>query len=176
MFRGSLPEVDPKDVFLISVLFEDWLQALFKSIDRCLTCTEDGESRQLQKEGISNKGGLTLSLRKMDLLLLHLKLCTAWLNRYQGRVSQYSNSPSWSLELHRSWELLQRVCQCLRRHLSWPWVLRLEAPSFFRFVISWEQSQSWQSPDTDSKQGTDTPGHLKLRNLATENWKAHSSS
>ena len=33
---------------------------------------------------------------------------------------------------------------------------------------NWEQSQSWQSPDTDSQQGTDTPGQVKHRNLAAD--------
>ena len=42
-------------MFLISVFLEDWLQALLKPIDGSLTCTEDGEARQLQRETTGNK-------------------------------------------------------------------------------------------------------------------------
>ena len=52
---SSVPEVDPEDVLLISVFLEDRLQALLKPIDGSLTCTEDGEARQLQRERIGNK-------------------------------------------------------------------------------------------------------------------------
>ena len=43
-----LPEVDPEDMLLISVLLEDRLQTLLKSVNGGLTCSEDGESRQLK--------------------------------------------------------------------------------------------------------------------------------
>ena len=44
-----VPEVDPEDVFLVSVLLEDRLQTLLKPINCGLTCAEDGESWQLKK-------------------------------------------------------------------------------------------------------------------------------
>ena len=44
----AIPQVDPKHVFLISVLLEDWLQALLKTIDGGLACAEDWEARQLK--------------------------------------------------------------------------------------------------------------------------------
>ena len=43
----DIPEVNPEDVFLISVLLEDGLKALLKTIDRGLACAEDGEARKL---------------------------------------------------------------------------------------------------------------------------------
>ena len=45
-----VPEVDPEDVFLVSILLEDRLQTLLKPINCSLTCAEDGESWQLKKK------------------------------------------------------------------------------------------------------------------------------
>ena len=52
--RGS-PEVDPEDMLLVSVLLEDRLQALLKTIDAGLACAEDGETRQLKSRYSLNK-------------------------------------------------------------------------------------------------------------------------
>lgn len=49
MFCIDIPEVDPEDVFLISVLLEDGLEALLETIDRGLACAENGEARKLRK-------------------------------------------------------------------------------------------------------------------------------
>ena len=46
----DIPEVNPEDVFLISVLLEDGLKALLETIDRGLACAEDGEARKLATE------------------------------------------------------------------------------------------------------------------------------
>ena len=46
----NIPEVNPEDVFLISVLLEDGLKALLETIDRGLACAEDGEARKLATE------------------------------------------------------------------------------------------------------------------------------
>ena len=43
------PKVDPEDVFLISILLEDWLETLLKTINGGLTCAKDGESRELKE-------------------------------------------------------------------------------------------------------------------------------
>ena len=43
------PQIDPEDVFLISVLLEDGLEALLETIDRGLACAENGEARKLRK-------------------------------------------------------------------------------------------------------------------------------
>lgn len=45
----GVPEVDPEDVFLISILLEDGLEALLETIDRGLACAENGEARKLVK-------------------------------------------------------------------------------------------------------------------------------
>ena len=49
MFCIDIPEVDPENVFLISVLLEDGLEALLETIDRGLACAENGEARKLRK-------------------------------------------------------------------------------------------------------------------------------
>ena len=48
-----LPEVNPEDVLLVSVLLEDGLKTLLKSINGGLTCSEDGESGQLKSMSLS---------------------------------------------------------------------------------------------------------------------------
>ena len=52
-FIGGVPEVDPEDVFLISILLEDGLEALLETIDRGLACAENGEARKLVKSLLS---------------------------------------------------------------------------------------------------------------------------
>merc|ERR1712172_256496 len=49
--NGLLPEVNPEDVFLISVLLEDGLKALLETIDRGLACAEDGKARKPSEVG-----------------------------------------------------------------------------------------------------------------------------
>ena len=43
------PEVDPEDVFLISILLQDGLQALLEPINGGLASPEDGEARELRE-------------------------------------------------------------------------------------------------------------------------------
>ena len=45
----GVPEVDPEDVLLISILLEDRLEALLETINRGLACAENGEARKLVK-------------------------------------------------------------------------------------------------------------------------------
>ena len=45
----GVPEVDPEDVFLISILLEDGLEAFLETINRGLACAENGEARKLVK-------------------------------------------------------------------------------------------------------------------------------
>ena len=49
MWSIGIPEVDPEDVFLISILLEDGLEALLETINRGLACAENGEARKLVK-------------------------------------------------------------------------------------------------------------------------------
>ena len=63
-----VPEVDPEDVFLVSVLLEDRLQTLLKPINCGLTCAEDGESWQLKKRSYLKE--IILKIIKYFLTLL----------------------------------------------------------------------------------------------------------
>ena len=49
MYGDSLPEVDPEDVFLVSVFLQDGLQALLETLHRGLAGSEEGEARQLER-------------------------------------------------------------------------------------------------------------------------------
>ena len=53
--RGS-PEVDPEDMLLVTVLLEDWLQALLKTVNAGLASAEDGETRQLTRSRVNING------------------------------------------------------------------------------------------------------------------------
>merc|ERR1719264_265400 len=66
--NGLLPEVNPEDVFLISVLLEDGLKALLETIDRGLACAEDGEARKPSEVGspIGLGGALGQSVNALE--------------------------------------------------------------------------------------------------------------
>ena len=61
----DIPEVNPEDVFLISVLLEDGLKALLETIDRGLACAEDGEARKLATELSENVLLLIVFLKEL---------------------------------------------------------------------------------------------------------------
>ena len=63
---NDLPEVDPEDVFLISVFLEDGLQTPLESVNGGLTCAEDGESGQLKSMSLSLQISIFLSARIQD--------------------------------------------------------------------------------------------------------------
>ena len=70
----AIPEVNPEDVFLISVLLEDGLKALLETIDRGLACAEDGEARKLATELINKNVRSLLFSSKNSRNLLNEKL------------------------------------------------------------------------------------------------------
>jgi len=59
--NGFLSQVDPEDVFLISVLLQDWLKALLKSFNGGLACAKEGESREPSEVGCSISSGSSFS-------------------------------------------------------------------------------------------------------------------